>query len=354
MNKVADHQEAVSLLQQLIAIPSLSREEDKTCALLVQYLEAQGVDVQVSGNNLWCVSEKYDDTKPNVLLNSHHDTVKPNKGYSRDPFTPEVDADGKLYGLGSNDAGGPLVSLLMTFLHFHKESLPFNLVFAATAEEEISGKGGIASILSQLPPIDFGIVGEPTGMQMAVAEKGLVVIDCLSKGKAGHAARKNGLNAIELALKDLQWLKEHEFEKVSETLGKVNMSVTQIQAGSQHNVIPDRCEFVIDVRTTDAYSNEEVVAIIDEALDAQVVPRSTRLQPSGVPEDHPLVKAAEVLKIAQFGSPTLSDQALMPFPTIKMGPGLSERSHTADEFIYVSEIAAGIEGYIQLIKNLKL
>ena len=345
---------AIALLKKLIEIPSLSKEEDKTCVLLADYLKNQGVTVHIDGNNVWCFSEHYDATKPHLLLNSHHDTVKPNSGYSRDPFTASVNEEGKLFGLGSNDAGGPLVSLLMTFLHFYQQDLPFNMVFAATAEEEISGKGGIASILHQLPEITFGVVGEPTGMEMAVAEKGLIVIDCVSKGKAGHAARKNGLNAIELALKDLQWLKDYEFEKESATLGKINLSVTQIQAGTQHNVIPDRCEFVIDVRTTDAYSNEEVVEIIDQHLDAEVKPRSTRLQPSGIPDNHPAMEVAEKLKIGRYGSPTLSDQALMPFPTIKMGPGISERSHTADEFIYVKEIEEGIAGYIQFIENLKL
>ncbi|MEL7145164.1 MAG: M20 family metallo-hydrolase [Bacteroidota bacterium] len=347
-------QEAIVLLQGLIEIPSFSREEKDTCAHIAAFLSNKSIKVHVDGYNIWCFQAGYDPAKPHVLLNSHHDTVKPNKGYSRDPFSSDIDEEGKLYGLGSNDAGGPLVSLLMTFLHFYEQELPFNLVFAATAEEEISGKGGIASILSKLPAIDLGIVGEPTGMQMAVAEKGLIVIDCLSKGKAGHAARKNGLNAIELSLKDLQWLKDYEFERVSNSLGKINMSVTQINAGTQHNVIPDRCEFVLDVRTTDAYTNEEVVRIIEDGIDAEVKPRSTRLQPSGVPDDHPIVNVAKKLGITRYGSPTLSDQALMPFSTIKMGPGLSERSHTADEFIYVHEIADGIAGYIRLIENLKL
>ena len=354
MNEPTLAQRATDLLQQLIAIPSFSREEEQTCRLLADFLTVQGVTVTVEGHNVWGLTANHDNSKPNVLLNSHHDTVKPNSGYSRDPFLPEISSEGKLFGLGSNDAGGPLVSLLMTFLHFYDKRLPFNLIFAATAEEEISGSGGVASILPSLPDITFGVVGEPTGMQMAIAEKGLIVIDCVSKGKAGHAARKNGLNAIELALSDLQWLKEYEFEKQSETLGLVNMSVTQIQAGTQHNVIPDRCEFVIDVRTTDAYTNEEIVEIISERLVAEVKPRSVRLQPSGIALNHPARQAAIDLGIPMYGSPTLSDQALMRFPTIKMGPGESERSHTADEYIYVKEIEEGIAGYIRFIENLKL
>jgi len=352
MKKNATADQAIDLLKSLIAIPSLSREESETCSLLKSFLDQEGVKTKVIGNNVWCVNKYFDKNLPTILLNSHHDTVKPNSGYSKDPFLAIIE-DEKLFGLGSNDAGGPLVSLLITFLHYYHDKLPFNLLFAATAEEEISGKNGIVKVIPELPSIAFAIVGEPTEMKMAVAEKGLVVIDCVVTGEAGHAARKNGKNAIELALNDLQWIKDFKFERKSKMLGEVNMSVTQINAGTQHNVIPDKCDFVIDVRTTDAYTNEEVVEQINNSLMADVRPRSTRLQPSGISPEHPLFVAADALGIATFGSPTMSDQALMPFPSVKIGPGKSERSHTADEFIYLNEIKNGIEIYIQLISSLK-
>ncbi len=345
-------EEAVELLKGLIQIPSFSREEDQTADLIGSTFEKRKIRFERKKNNLWVLNKHFDPKKETILLNSHHDTVKPNDKYTNDPFEA-AERGGILYGLGSNDAGGSLVSLWATFLRFYEEEhLKYNLVFAASAEEEISGKNGIASILKSLPPISFGIVGEPTEMKMAVSEKGLVVLDCKVLGEAGHAARKNGKNAIELALEDLNWFKEYEFQKVSPSLGKINMSVTQIQAGSQHNVIPSECDFVVDVRTTDAYTNEEVVEIISSNINAEVTPRSTRLQPSGVDSDHVLVKAAEALKIETYGSPTLSDQALMAFPTIKMGPGKSERSHTADEYIWLQEIYAGIDTYVKMIEHI--
>jgi acetylornithine deacetylase/succinyl-diaminopimelate desuccinylase-like protein len=285
-------------------------------------------------------------------LNSHHDTVKPNSGYTRDPFKPEI-IDGKLFGLGSNDAGGPLVSLIATFLYFHDQlDLNYNIVFAATAEEEISGVDGIESIWSSLPTIDFAMVGEPTLGQMAIAEKGLMVLDCVSKGKPGHAAREEGVNAIYVALKDIDWFRTFKFPKNSETLGEMKMTVTVVQAGSQHNVVPAECKFTVDVRVTDAYTLEETLGIIQKNVTCEVVPRSLRLRSSGIPSDHPLVMAANKLGISQYGSPTTSDQALIPVPSVKIGPGDSARSHSADEFIFVDEINRGIDTYIQLIKSI--
>mgnify|MGYP000380079505 FL=1 len=343
--------QAISLLKQLIETPSLSREEDASAAILEKFFNENGVATHRMGNNVWAKNLHFDDSKPTILLNSHHDTVKPNAGYTNDPFAA-IEKDRKLYGLGSNDAGGCLVSLITTFLHFHsQEGLQYNLILAATAEEEISGKDGIESLLKVLPAIDVGIVGEPTLMDMAIAEKGLMVLDCLAKGQSGHAAREEGDNAIYKAIKDIEWFKNYQFPKVSEMLGPVKMSVTMIDAGSQHNVVPDECRFVVDVRTTDAYSNQETLDIIKANVSSEVTPRSTRLNPSGIDINHPIVKAGSSLGRKTYGSPTLSDQALMPFPTLKIGPGDSARSHTADEFIYVNEIEEGIGLYIKLLST---
>jgi len=339
------------LLKKLIATPSFSREEDRTAQLLADFLEGKGVLVNRLGNNLWAVNKYFDEQKPTILLNSHHDTVKPNSGYTRDPFHAEI-IDGKLYGLGSNDAGGPLVSLIATFLHYYTaQNLNYNLVLAATAEEEISGTGGIESIWSILPAIDFAIVGEPTKCEMAIAEKGLLVLDGVAKGRAGHAAREESDNAIYKALKDIEWFRTYRFPKHSETLGDVKMTVTAIHAGQQHNVVPAECNFTVDVRVTDAYTLEEVLEIIQQHVSCEVVPRSLRLRPSGIASDHVLVRAAEKLGIHQYGSPTTSDQALIPVPSVKIGPGDSARSHSADEFIYVEEIEEGIELYIQILNQ---
>jgi len=343
--------QAISLLKQLIETPSLSREEDASAAILEKFFNENGVATHRMGNNVWAKNLHFDDSKPTILLNSHHDKVKPNAGYTNDPFAA-IEKDRILYGLGSNDAGGCLVSLITTFLHFHsQEGLQYNLILAATAEEEISGKDGIESLLKVLPAIDFGIVGEPTLMDMAIAEKGLMVLDCLAKGQSGHAAREEGDNAIYKAIKDIEWFKNYQFPKVSEMLGPVKMSVTMIDAGSQHNVVPDECRFVVDVRTTDAYSNQETLDIIKANVSSEVTPRSTRLNPSGIDINHPIVKAGSSLGRKTYGSPTLSDQALMPFPTLKIGPGDSARSHTADEFIYVNEIEEGIGLYIKLLST---
>ncbi|MFL5765844.1 MAG: M20 family metallo-hydrolase [Bacteroidia bacterium] len=344
--------EAVDLLQQLIAIPSYSKEESGSADLIEAYLSERDVEVHRIKNNVWARNRYYDENKPTILLNSHHDTVKPNAGYTIDPFGAMID-DGKLYGLGSNDAGGALVSLMHTFLFFNQRSgLRYNLVFAATAEEEISGSDGIQLILPSLGKIDFAIVGEPTQMNMAVAEKGLMVLDCVVRGKSGHAAREEGENAIYKALADIEWFRNFRFPRQSEFLGPVKMSVTMIKSGSQHNVVPDRCEFTVDVRTTDAYTNFETFRIIQEHVGCEVVARSLRLSPSAISPEHPLVKAGISLGRTCYGSPTLSDQALMEFESVKIGPGDSARSHAADEFIYLDEITEGIRTYIKLLEQL--
>ena len=345
--------QAIALLRQLIATPSFSREEEGTAVLIEGFFKEHNIPTHRKGNNIWAFSRYQDEKKPYLLLNSHHDTVKPAKGWQRDPFTPTLESD-TLYGLGSNDAGGPLVSLIATFLYYYKtEGLPFNLVLAATAEEEISGANGIASILEELPEIAVGIIGEPTQMRMAIAERGLMVIDAVARGKAGHAARDEGVNAIYLAMQDIGWIKVHVFEKVSPALGPVKATVTQIEAGSQHNVVPDACRYVIDVRTQECYTNREVFEILQENTVADLTARSFRLSPSGIPLDHPLVKAGVSLGMETYGSPTLSDQALCSFPTVKIGPGDSARSHTADEFIRLSEIQAGIKKYIELLERFR-
>lgn len=345
-------EKAISLLKALIETPSMSKEEDKTADLIEEFLQAEGVNTERVGNNIWAKNKYFDAALPTVLLNSHHDTVKPNAGYTKDPFAAIVE-DEKLYGLGSNDAGGCLVSLIATFLHFYGEkNLKYNIVLAASAEEEISGKGGIESLLPHLPEVDFAIVGEPTQMHLAVAEKGLMVLDCVVTGKAGHAARDEGENALYKAVQHIEWFKGFVFPKASESLGPVKMSVTVIEAGKQHNVVPDKCRFVVDVRTTDAYSNQETLAIIREHVDCGVEPRSTRLNPSGIGDDHPIVKAGKSLGRNTYGSPTLSDQALMPFPSVKVGPGDSARSHTADEYIFIKEIEEGVAIYIAMLSKL--
>ncbi len=344
------YEEAVSLLSQLIQTPSFPKEEAKTAALIEYFFKEHGIPVQRSGNNLWAFANGYDDSKPTIWLNSHHDTVKPNGGYTLDPFSA-ITEDGRLYGLGSNDAGGPLVSLIATFRYFHGQDLPFNLVMVASAEEEISGKNGIASILDQLPACDLAIVGEPTKMELAVAEKGLMVIDAEVLGKAGHAAREEGLNAIYLALDDLNEIREFEFRKTSHFLGRTKVTATLIKAGTQHNVIPDLCEYTLDVRVTDAYTLEEALEELKSSLHATLTPRSMRLQSSHLPGDHVMNLVAEELGLTTFGSPTLSDQALIPYPSVKIGPGDSARSHTANEYIFLTEIQKGIEGYIAILET---
>lgn len=343
---------AIKLLKHLITIPSFSKEEHNTAAALETFFAQEGIPMQRKGNNVWALNKHFDVSKPSILLNSHHDTVKPNSQYTRNPFEASI-VEGKLYGLGSNDAGGPLLSLIATFLNFYnKENLKYNIVLAATAEEEISGTEGIESIWALLPTIDFAIVGEPTLCEMAIAEKGLMVLDCIAHGKAGHAAREEGINAIYEAIADINWIKSFQFPKVSATLGPVKMSVTMIQAGQQHNVVPAECRFTVDVRLTDAYSMEEVLETIQKHCKSEIKPRSVRLRPSGIALDHPLVVAAKKFNINLYGSPTTSDQALIPVPSVKIGPGDSARSHSADEFIYVKEIQQGIETYIKLLNEI--
>lgn len=340
---------AINLLEQLIAIPSFSKEEDQTALVIQGFFKQQDVPSERKGNNVWARNKYFNPDLPTILLNSHHDTVRPNSAYTRDPFQAEI-IDGKLYGLGSNDAGGPLVCLIMSFLHFYeRQDLKYNIVVAATAEEEISGHEGIERIWDLLPPIDFAMVGEPTLCQMAIAEKGLMVLDCVVRGKAGHAAREEGVNAIYEAMKDIEWLKTYKFPKVSPTLGEVKMTTTVINSGKQHNVVPAECNYTVDVRVTDQYSLEEVLETIKKNVGGSVTPRSLRMRPSGIAIDHTLVLAAQKLKIPLYGSPTTSDQAMIPVPSVKLGPGDSARSHTADEFIYVAEIVQGIDTYIGLL-----
>jgi len=345
--------DAIALLKQLIAIPSFSKEEDNTADLIEQFLERKGVKTRVHLNNIWATNKFYDEAKPTILLNSHHDTVKPNKGYTLDPFTP-VERDGKLFGLGSNDAGGPLVSLIATFLYYYsKADLKYNLIIAATAEEEISGNNGVEALLAHLGPVNCGIVGEPTEMQMAVAEKGLMVLDCVANGKAGHAARNEGDNSIYRALSDIEWLHSYQFPKISPLLGPVKMSVTVIETENKaHNVVPSQCKFVVDTRVNELYTFEEVLATIKSNVKSEIRPRSTRLRSSSIALDHPIVMAGTALKRSYYGSPTTSDKALMSFPALKMGPGDSARSHTADEYIYINEIKQGIELYIALLNQI--
>ena len=343
---------AINLLEQLIAIPSFSREEDKTALVLQGFFKQHEILTERKGNNIWARNKHFRPELPTILLNSHHDTVRPNSAYTRDPFQAEI-IDGKLYGLGSNDAGAPLVCLIVAFIHFYEQkNLKFNLVVAASAEEEISGTEGIESIWNLLPRIDFAIVGEPTLCQMAIAEKGLMVLDCTVHGKAGHAAREEGVNAIYEAMKDIEWLRTYNYPKVSPTLGEVKMTTTVIHAGKQHNVVPAECNYTVDVRVTDQYSLEEVLEIVRKNVRASITPRSLRMRSSGIPADHPLVLAAKNLKIPLYGSPTTSDQALIPVPSVKIGPGDSARSHTADEFIYIAEIVKGIDTYIALLDEL--
>ena len=347
-------QNALTLLQSLIAIPSFSKEESGTAYAIEDFFRKHGVVPNRAGNNIWVRNKHFDPVKPTILLNSHHDTVRPNAGFTRDPFRPEIH-ESKLYGLGSNDAGGPLVALIATFLHYYdRKDLTYNLVMAASAEEEISGTGGIESIWSSLQPIDFAIVGEPTLCEMATAEKGLMVLDCIAKGKPGHAAREEGINAIYLAMKDIEWFRTFRFPKVSQTLGEMKMSVTIINSGTQHNVVPAECKFTVDVRVTDAYTLEDALSLIRSQVSSEVTPRSLRMRSSGISSDHPLVQSAKKLKLKLYGSPTTSDQALIPVPSVKIGPGDSARSHSADEFILVDEIEKGIEVYIKLLNNIIL
>jgi len=345
--------EAISLLKSLISIPSISCEEDTLTDFLQNYIESTGILVNRKGNNIWCISPDYSADKPTILLNSHVDTVKPVNGWKKHPFTAKEE-EGKIYGLGSNDATASVVSLLFAFKKLTGKSQPCNFIYLASCEEEISGKGGIESVLPLLPHIDFGVIGEPTGMHPAISEKGLMVLDGVAYGKSGHAARDEGENAIYKIMDDLHWFKTYCFDKISPLLGAVKMSVTQINAGTQHNVIPDKCTFVVDVRSNEFYTNEELFEIIRNNVKSEITARSFRLNSSHVEENHAFVKRAKKLGRIPFGSPTLSDQALMSFPSVKIGPGDSTRSHTADEYIEIKEVEEGIGLYLQLLDDLQI
>lgn len=345
--------DAIALLKDLIETPSFSSEEDKTAELIVQWFQKYNIDYKRTVNNVWALNKHFDDSKPTLLLNSHHDTVKPNTAYTKDPFKAIVE-DSKLFGLGSNDAGGCLVSLIATFTYFYEQpDLNYNLVIVASAEEESSGPNGLNSMLKVIPKIDVAIVGEPTLMQLAIAEKGLVVFDAKVKGTPSHSAHPNDDNAIYNCISVLQWFKDYKFEKVSDVLGEVKLTVSQIRAGKQHNAVPAEVDLVVDVRVNDCYSNAEIVEILQkEAPCDSIIPRSLRLNSSSIPKEHALVKAGIALGRETYGSPTLSDQAVLTCPSLKLGPGDSTRSHSADEFIYISEIEEGIELYVKLLEKI--
>jgi acetylornithine deacetylase len=344
-------QDSIDLLKGMIAIPSFSREEEKVAAYLQKTLEGFGLKPKRFLNNVWLKNEHFDSAKPTLLLNSHIDTVKPNTGYTRDPFEV-AEIEGKLYGLGSNDAGASIVALLAVFRRFQGEpNLAYNLIYAATAEEEVSGLNGIEALLKELPKIDCAIVGEPTGMQMAVAEKGLLVLDCTTRGRSGHAAREEGENAIYKAMKDLEWFRDFRFDRTSPLLGPNKMTVTVINSGTQHNVVPAECKFTVDVRLNELYDFDSVLNTIREKVGSEVKPRSTRIKSTSIALDHPLVLAGLALGRTHYGSPTTSDKALLPCPALKMGPGESPRSHTADEYVLVDEIRSGIDLYGSLVEK---
>lgn len=343
--------DAKNFLIELIETPSFSKEEQNTALIIEKYLNLKNIPFQRKGNNIWAKNLYFDETLPTILLNSHHDTVKPNSAYTFDPFKA-VEKDGKIFGLGSNDAGASLVSLWSVFTHFYEQELKYNLIFAATAEEEISGSNGVKSILEDLGKIDFAIVGEPTKMDLAIAEKGLVVLNCVAKGTASHAAHINDDNSIYKAVRDIQKAQNFQFERISEVLGKVKATVTIVNAGSQHNVVPDECHFTIDVRTNEHYSNSEIVEIFRNELESEIQPRNLALNSSRIDLAHPFVLAAQKENCSLYGSPTVSDQALMPFDSVKIGPGDSTRSHTADEFIYQHELDEGIEKYIKILSHI--
>lgn len=340
--------EAVELLKRLIATPSVSRSEDAAADIMEDYVSGLGYQAKREKNNVWVIDPDYDERRTTVLLNAHIDTVKPVASWTRDPFAPTTEGD-RLYGLGSNDCGGGLVSLLQAFRILTSMPHTRNYVYLASAEEEVSGADGISRALPLLPKIDVAVVGEPTGLQPAIAEKGLMVIDGIAHGRSGHAARNEGVNAIYEALDDLVWLRDFRFEKVSPLLGSTKMTVTVINAGTQHNVVPDECRFIIDVRTNELYTNQEAFDIIRSNVKSEVKARSFRLSSSSIPQTHPLVKRCIAMGMTPFGSPTLSDQALMPFPSFKLGPGQSSRSHSADEYICLSEISQAIDTYLSLL-----
>ena len=346
-------EQAIDLLQRLIATPSVSRDEAQAADIVEAELRGLGFEPQRKMNNVWAMAAGYDQQKPTILLDAHLDTVKPNAQWVRDPFSPQVE-EGKLYGLGSNDTGGSLVAMLAAFVRLSKSEQPYNLIFLASAEEEVTGVNGVRAVLSELGQIDFAVVGEPTLLQPAIAEKGLMVLDCTSHGVAGHAAREEGVNAIYKALKDIEWFRTHCFDRVSPLLGAVKMSVTGIEAGTQHNVVPAECRFMVDVRVNECYQNVELLEEIRQSVECDVVPRSTHLNSSAIALSHPAVERLVAMGKKPFGSPTMSNQAVMLFTTLKLGPGDSARSHTADEYIFLSEIEEAVELYYALLDGLKI
>ena len=345
--------QAIELLKRLIATPSVSRNEAQVADIVEAKMRELGFAPQRKLNNVWAMAAEYDAVKPTILLDAHLDTVKPGEQWVRDPFLPQVEGD-RLYGLGSNDTGGSLVALLAAFVRLSKSEQPYNLIFLASAEEEVTGVNGVRAVLPEMVPIDFAIVGEPTSLQPAVAEKGLMVLDCTSHGVAGHAARQEGVNAIYKALKDIEWFRTHQFDRVSPLLGPVKMTVTGIEAGTQHNVVPAECRFMVDVRVNECYQNEELLEEIRQNVECDVVPRSTHLNSSAIELSHPTVERLIAMGKQPFGSPTMSNQAVMPFTTLKLGAGDSARSHTADEYILLSEIEEAVELYYALLDGLKI
>ncbi|GAB3502220.1 M20 family metallo-hydrolase [Emticicia fontis] len=346
--------DAIELLKDLIQTESFSKQEDETAAIIEEFFRERNIPYRRKKNNIWARNKFFDANKPTVLLNSHHDTVKPNPSWTLNPFNPLL-KDGKLYGLGSNDAGGCLVSLIATFCYFYyRDDLTYNVIMAATAEEEISGREGLEMVAPELPEISFAIVGEPTQMHLAVAEKGLLVLDCNAHGKSGHAARNEGENAIYKAIQDINWFQTYQFPKVSENLGPIKMTVTIINAGTQHNVVPDTCKFTVDIRVTEQYTLEEIIETVKKNIGSEVIPRSIRLRPSSIPMEHPIVQAGISMGRNTYGSPTTSDQALLDCPSLKMGPGDSARSHTADEYVHIDEIVEGIQLYITMLEKVIL
>ncbi len=342
----------IELLRRLISTPSISRDEAATAAIIEEWLISKGASPKRIGNNVLSYSDGFDpSSKPTLLLCSHHDTVRPAASYTRDPFAADIEGE-CLYGLGSNDAGASVVGLMEAFAHYRAVELPFNLLLAIVAEEEVMGEGGFRSLTDEVACVDMAIVGEPTLTNAAIGERGLVVLDCVARGKSGHAARNEGENALYKAVRDIECLQNFEFERVSSLLGDIRMTTTMIECGTQHNVVPDECRFVVDCRTTDAYTNQEMVDIIAAELESDVTPRSTRIGASALAEDHPLLRAAVALGAEPYVSPTTSDMALMPWPTLKLGIGDSARSHTADEYVEVREVVEGVEFYKELIKKL--
>ena len=343
---------AIGLLKQLIATPSISRDETLAADIMQDYIDKMGFDTHREANNVWALCHDFEEGKPTLLLNAHIDTVKPAATWTRDPYRPGIAYD-RLYGLGSNDCGGGLVSLLQVFDILDRRDRKYNMVYLASAEEEVSGKNGFERALPLLPKIDVAIVGEPTGMQPAIAEKGLMVVDCTAHGKSGHAARNEGVNALYIAMDDIAWIRSHLFRRTSDLLGPTKMTVTIVNAGTQHNVVPDKCDFTIDIRTNEFYRNEFVLSYLQKHLKSECHARSFRLSSSRIDPEHPIVRRCLAMGMTPFGSPTLSDQALMPFPSLKLGPGESSRSHSADEFICISEIFDAIKTYVSLLDQLE-